>query len=101
MAAVAAVLLLVLAAAPAARADVNVSVDVTVPPAVAPHAGVPIAFAPPWPYGYLPPYPYVAYPPAAFFFGSAWDPDYRAIRYNHYFQRHQPEPRIRGYTLGR
>ena len=48
------------------------------------------------------PYPYPTtryYPPPAFYFGSGWDPDYRDMRYNRYFQRTEPPPVIRGYTL--
>lgn len=44
------------------------------------------------------PSPYY-YPPPAFYLGSGYDPDYRDIRYNRYFQRYEPAPRIRGYTL--
>ena len=45
------------------------------------------------------PYYYPYYPPPAFYFGSGWDPDYRDIRYNRYFQRSQPPPIVRGFTL--
>jgi hypothetical protein len=58
------------------------------------------AFAPcPWspPVVYAPP---LYYPPA-FYLGSEYDPDYRDLRYNRYFQRYQPAPQIRGYTLPR
>jgi len=55
------------------------------------------------PYGWPPPVVYVPqpyyYPPPAFYLGSGWDPDYRDIRYNRYFQRSEPPPIIRGYTL--
>jgi hypothetical protein len=44
------------------------------------------------------PSPYF-YPPPAFYLGSDYDPDYRDIRYNRYFQRYEPRPQIRGYTL--
>ena len=55
--------------------------------------------APP-PVAYPPsPYYYPYYPPQAFYLGSGWDPDYRDIRYNRYFQRYQPPPQVRGYTL--
>jgi len=46
---------------------------------------------------YVPP-PYY-YPPPAFYLGSDYDPDYRDLRYNRYFQRYEPPPQIRGYTL--
>jgi hypothetical protein len=46
------------------------------------------------------------YPPVIYGYGapvgafeSWWDPDYRAIRYNRYFQRYQETPRIYGFTL--
>ena len=64
-------------------------------------AGVPIYAQPVYPYAppvvYAPPAYY--YPPPAFYLGSGWDPDYRDIRYNRYFQRSQPPPIIRGFTL--
>ncbi len=64
-------------------------------------AGVPTfvqpAYAWPPPVVYVP-QPYY-YPPPAFYLGSGWDPDYRDIRYNRYFQRSQPPPIIRGFTL--
>ena len=52
----------------------------------------------PWspPVAYVPPAYF--YPPP-FYFGSGWDPDYRDIRYNRYFQRYQPPPQVRGYTF--
>ena len=53
------------------------------------------AFYPP---GVYAPQPYF-YPPPAFYMGSGWDPDYRDIRYNRYFQRYQDAPQIRGFTL--
>ena len=62
----------------------------------------PPAYAYPWApppvaaYAYPPPY---YYPPPAFYLGSGWDPDYRDIRYNRYFERYEPRPQIRGYTL--
>jgi hypothetical protein len=63
-------------------------------------AGVPVYAQPVYPYPpaaiYAPP-PY--YPPPAFYLGSEWDPDYRDLRYNRYFQRSQPPPIIRGFTL--
>jgi hypothetical protein len=62
--------------------------------------GPPVYAQPVYPYPpvvYAPPAYY--YPPPAFYFGSGWDPDYRDIRYNRYFQRTQPPPVIRGYTL--
>ena len=56
-------------------------------------------------YPFLPPGAYAPpvyyYPPPAFYFGSGYDPDYIDIRYNRYFQRYQPPPEIRGYTLPR
>ena len=55
------------------------------------YPGYPLYPAPPV-YGY-------AYPPPAFYFGSGYDPDYRAMRYNHYFSRYQNEPRVEGFTL--
>lgn len=57
------------------------------------------AYPAPWspPVVYVPPAYY--YPPPAFYLGSGWDPDYRDIRYNRYFQRYEPRPQIRGYTL--
>ena len=81
-----------LAAAPAAAQCYNcTNIEVFAAP--------PVAAAPP-PVVYAPPYPYYgAYPPPAFYSGSWWDPDYRDIRYNRYFQRYEPPPRIRGYTL--
>jgi hypothetical protein len=45
------------------------------------------------------PYVPIYYAPPVGFFGSWWDPDYRAIRYNRYFQRYEEAPRIQGYTL--
>jgi hypothetical protein len=64
--------------------------------------GPPVYAQPVYPYPY-PPVVYAPpayyYPPPAFYFGSGWDPDYRDIRYNRYFQRTQPPPVIRGYTL--
>lgn len=45
-------------------------------------------------------YPY-AVPPPAFYFGSGYDPDYRAMRYNRYFSRNQDDPpKVQGYTFG-
>jgi hypothetical protein len=44
-------------------------------------------------------YPPVFYAPPVGAFESWWDPDYRAIRYNRYFQRYQETPRIHGFTL--
>ena len=67
--------------------------------------GVPVYAQPvyPYPYPYPPPVVYAPqpyyYPPPAFYFGSGWDPDYRDIRYNRYFQRSEPPPIIRGFTL--
>ena len=62
-------------------------------------AAPPVAAAPP-PVVYAPPYPYYpGYPPVAYYSGSWWDPDYRDIRYNRYFQRYQGEPQVRGFTL--
>jgi hypothetical protein len=48
---------------------------------------------------YQPYYPPILYAPPAGIFESWWDPDYRAIRYNHYFQRYQEPGRIHGFTL--
>ena len=45
------------------------------------------------------PYGPVYYTPPVVTFGSWWDPDYRAIRYNRYFERYQEQPRIWGFTL--
>jgi hypothetical protein len=56
-----------------------------------PYPAYPVYPAPPV-YGY-------AYPPPAFYFGSGYDPDYRAMRYNRYFSRYQGEPRVEGFTL--
>jgi hypothetical protein len=79
-----------LAVPPAAADDcfncTNVQVFAQPPPP-------PVAY-PPYPYYYPP-----AYPPPAFYQGSWWDPDYRDIRYNRYFQRYEQRPQIRGYTL--
>jgi hypothetical protein len=64
--------------------------------------GVAIYPQPVYPYppmAYAPPAYYPYYPPPAFYFGSGWDPDYRDIRYNRYFQRSQPPPIVRGFTL--
>ncbi len=61
------------------------------PYAYQPYPGYPLYPAPPV-YGW-------AYPPPAFYFGSGYDPDYRAMRYNHYFSRYQGQPRIEGFTL--
>ena len=64
--------------------------------------GVAIYPQPAYPYppmAYAPPAYYPYYPPPAFYFGSGWDPDYRDIRYNRYFQRSQPPPIVRGFTL--
>ena len=78
-----------LAAAPAA-ADCYNCTNIEVFAAPAPP---PAAYAPPYPYYYP------AYPPLAFYQGSWWDPDYRDIRYNRYFQRYQSPPQVRGYTF--
>jgi hypothetical protein len=59
-------------------------------PGYAPYGCVPVA---PWPP------PCVAVVPPGAWIGSAYDLDHRDIRYNRYFQRHQPPPRVRGYTL--
>jgi hypothetical protein len=57
-----------------------------------PYPAYPVYPAPPV-YGYT-------YPPPAFYFGSGYDPDYRAMRYNHYFSRYQDAPpRVEGFTL--
>ena len=64
--------------------------------------GVAIYPQPVYPYppmAYAPPAYYPYSPPPAFYFGSGWDPDYRDIRYNRYFQRYQAEPQVRGFTL--
>jgi hypothetical protein len=64
--------------------------------------GVAIYPQPVYPYppmAYAPPAYYPYYPPPAFYFGSGWDPDYRDMRYNRYFQRSQPPPIVRGFTL--
>ncbi len=54
-------------------------------------------FAAPLTYGYG-----YAVPPPAFYFGSGYDPDYRAMRYNRYFTRNQDDPpKVRGYTFDR
>jgi hypothetical protein len=63
---------------------------------------VPPGYPAPWspPVVYVPsPYYYPYYAPPAFYLGSGYDPDYRDIRYNRYFQRYQAPPQIRGYTL--
>ena len=78
-----------LAAAPAA-ADCYNCTNIEVYAAPAPP---PVAYPPPYPYYYP------TYPPVAFYQGSWWDPDYRDIRYNQYFQRHQAPPQVRGYTF--
>jgi hypothetical protein len=66
-------------------------------------AGIPVYAQPVCPYpppvAYAPPAYYPYYPPQAFYLGSGWDPDYRDIRYNRYFQRSQPPPIIRGFSL--
>ena len=56
-----------------------------------PYPAYPVYPAPPV-YGY-------GYPPPAFYFGSGYDSDYRAMRYNRYFSRYQGEPRVEGFTL--
>ena len=64
--------------------------------------GPPVYAQPVYPYPpvvYAPPAYYPYYPPPAFYFGSGYDPDYRDIRYNRYFQRSQPPPIVRGFTL--
>jgi hypothetical protein len=97
----AAILAAVLACSPRAQAgDVSVSVTVASPPVVVVPAPVYSPYGSPYGQAYGPGYaPYYAYPPPLVTFGTWWDPDYRAIRYNQYFQRYQPPPRIQGFTL--
>lgn len=82
-----------LVAAPATAQDcLNcTNIQIFAQPAPPPAVAYPAA---PYYYPY-PPY----YPPPAFHQGSWWDPDYRDIRYNRYFQRYQAEPQVRGFTL--
>jgi hypothetical protein len=64
--------------------------------------GAPTFVPPVYPAPWSPPVVYVPSPysaPPAFYLGSGYDPDYRDIRYNRYFQRYQAPPQIRGYTL--
>lgn len=84
---VAATTLLILGALAPARAEVitRLGRPFPCPPAVV---------APAYPV-----YPSGYYAPPAVIFNTWWDPDYRALRYNRYFQRYQDQPRIQGFTL--
>lgn len=65
------------------------------------YGGAPVYSAPVWtPYGWIVPGAPVYVPPPAYF-GTFYDLDHRDIRYNRYFQRAEPPPQIRGYTLPR